>query len=613
MMLSFFLLTLYKVLQTIIQPNSLLSGVASYPAEGGYIYFCPSGDSLYAYSFGKDSSGKPQFTLAGKTALTFAGRGVPSVTSLNGTPGTGIVWLTDVNNGLVAYNAVPVNGVLVPYTLPAAGRLQKMQRPGFGNGRVYTTSVNQVIGIGGSVSAPSLTCTPSPLAFGSVTVGQTSTIQVTCKAGSALTLKGCTTGLATFQCSGIPTTVASGASFTFPVVFNVTNANIEAARLAGYQVLPGAEGGAINILSSTGAVLTSVQATATVVASGGYLVAGAVQIDFGANTVGSPSAVKTVTLTNQGAAALTFSSFAYQDLKLTNPPFVTATPGNPTTIGNGFTSTGFPAIGSTIAAGATVTLSITFTPGTAGSSSSLITFYSDGGYVDVMLVGTATQSSSTSSSSAATSTIISSAVQSSSSSSSSVQDSSSVQSSSSVSGFSSSSVVSSTSYTSTTTIGPSSVAATTTSVQSSSTGFVTSTRSSSLVFPTATGAYTHLGCYADTSAGHAFPLLFKSTAMTPQLCESYVMSLAAKPTPTVLPYYFMEYASECYGGSVFNFGTSATVRSLTGTRACTKVCSGSVGALSTGTAHCGGSKQFDLYAATSTSNAFGLTLITASK
>lgn len=404
MILTSSLLTFYKVIQTIVQPNSLLSGVASYPAEGGYIYFCPSGDALYAYRFGKDSSGKPLFTLAGKTALTFAGRGIPVVTSLNGTPGTAAVWLTDVNAGLVAYNAIPVNGVLVPYTLPAVGRLQKMQRPGFGNGRVYTTSVNQVIGIGGSTAALPLTCTPSPLAFGSVIVGQTSTVQVTCKAGSALTLKGCTTGLATFQCSGIPATVASGASFTFPVVFNVTNANIEAARLAGYQVLPGAEGAAINILSSTGAVLTSVQGTATVVASGGYLVAGAVQVDFGANTVGLPSAIKTVTLTNDGASALTFSSFAYQDLKVTNPPFVTVTPGNPTTIGNGFTSTGFPAIGSTIAPGATITLSMTFTPNTAGSSSSLITFYSDGGYVDVMLVGTATQSSSTSSSAAATST-----------------------------------------------------------------------------------------------------------------------------------------------------------------------------------------------------------------
>jgi len=40
---------------------------------------------------GTDGSGKPFFTLAGKSASTFAGKSVPTVTSLNGQPGTGIV------------------------------------------------------------------------------------------------------------------------------------------------------------------------------------------------------------------------------------------------------------------------------------------------------------------------------------------------------------------------------------------------------------------------------------------------------------------------------------------------------------------------------------------
>jgi hypothetical protein len=41
------------------------------------------------------------------------------------------------------------------------------------------------------------------------------------------------------------------------------------------------------------------------------------------------------------------------------------------------------------------------------------------------------------------------------------------------------------------------------------------------------------------------------------------------------------------------------VTSLTGIHACTDVCSGSVGATSTGTAMCGGAGQFNLYAAKS--------------
>ncbi len=53
--------------------------------------YVPTGDVLYAYKMGVDGAGKPLFTLAGKSALTFAGKGVPTVTSFNGKPGTGIV------------------------------------------------------------------------------------------------------------------------------------------------------------------------------------------------------------------------------------------------------------------------------------------------------------------------------------------------------------------------------------------------------------------------------------------------------------------------------------------------------------------------------------------
>jgi hypothetical protein len=46
---------------------------------------------LYAYKFGKDSQGNPVFTQAGKSALTFAGKAIPTITTLNGQPGTAIV------------------------------------------------------------------------------------------------------------------------------------------------------------------------------------------------------------------------------------------------------------------------------------------------------------------------------------------------------------------------------------------------------------------------------------------------------------------------------------------------------------------------------------------
>ncbi len=46
---------------------------------------------MYAYKMGVDGTGRPQFTLAGKSAATYSGKSVPTITTLNGQPGTGIV------------------------------------------------------------------------------------------------------------------------------------------------------------------------------------------------------------------------------------------------------------------------------------------------------------------------------------------------------------------------------------------------------------------------------------------------------------------------------------------------------------------------------------------
>src|SRR3569833_1316875 len=132
------------------------------------------------------------------------------------------------------------------------------------------------------------------------------------------------------------------------------------------------------------------------------------------------------------------------------------------------------------------------------------------------------------------------------------------------------------------------------SVSSTTSTSTTSTTTSATSGPTATGTYYYVGCFSDLSDGHALPLLFANSSVTPELCQAYVQSLANEPTPTVLPYFFLEYHHECYGGSVFNWAGSA-VTSLTGSHACTDICSGSIGAASTGTASCGGAKQFSLY------------------
>lgn len=80
------------------------------------------------------------------------------------------VWMADVNQGLVPFNAVPQGGKLIPYTFVSSGRLTKFQRPGFGNTRVYTSRQNSVLGFGPPGNPP----TPPPPGTTSTTT-QTST------------------------------------------------------------------------------------------------------------------------------------------------------------------------------------------------------------------------------------------------------------------------------------------------------------------------------------------------------------------------------------------------------------------------------------------------------
>ncbi|KAF8850086.1 hypothetical protein BDZ45DRAFT_680040 [Acephala macrosclerotiorum] len=580
------------VLQVITESVSLLSGVASYPGEGGYVYFATAPGPLVCYSFGLQN-GKPYFTFAGQSALTFAGRGPPTVTSLNGKAGTGIVWMADVNQGIVAYNAVPVGGVLTPLQYPATGRIQKMQRVAFGNARAYSTVTNQIFAIAGSsaVVTPSLTCTPSPLAFGSVTSGQTSLLTLTCTVGTkALTIKSTSVGLHIFQIAGVPTTtLAAGSSFPISVTMNLTSQALEDTRVIDkVQVVPGTEGAALSIVDSLG-FTTTVSLSGKVVASGGFPVVSPYTLDFGTSTVGQ-SVTKTFTITNDGAGALTLTSFAYTNPNVAGSLPVAVVPGSSTIVGKDFVSSNFPANGATIAAGATTTISVTWSPSVAGVGSALLTFTTNGGTTDIQFTGSAaacTTCVSTTSTSSRTSS--SSKI----SSSSTLSSSSKISTSSRISSSSSTKVSSSSSSkVSSSSVGPSSVTASTT--KSSST-FVTSTKSSTVSIATATGGYAYMGCYSEVSSGRVLPLLLANNSVTPELCESLVSSLAAKPTPTIYPFYYVEYHRECYAGSSLAFGTSA-VTSLTGIHACTDVCSGSVGATATGTAKCGGFGQFNLYA-----------------
>ena len=71
-----------NVIQTITAQGTVFAGVGSYPLEGGYIYFTPTGGATVCYKMGLDSNGAPSFTLVGQSNGPAAGRvgvGIPTV------------------------------------------------------------------------------------------------------------------------------------------------------------------------------------------------------------------------------------------------------------------------------------------------------------------------------------------------------------------------------------------------------------------------------------------------------------------------------------------------------------------------------------------------------
>jgi len=111
-----------------------------------------------------------------------------SVTSLNGAPGSGILWVVDVDEvNLRAYGTVPVNGVLPTYALLNNVAQSKFSRPTFGNGKVYVTTHTEFITAFGSPVNMPLNCS-SPYDFGTVDIVNTSNKTVTCRALTELRL-----------------------------------------------------------------------------------------------------------------------------------------------------------------------------------------------------------------------------------------------------------------------------------------------------------------------------------------------------------------------------------------------------------------------------------------
>jgi hypothetical protein len=220
---------------------------------------------------------------------------------------------------------------------------------------------NLTIPMTGTGTAPLITTSPATVGFGSVTIGSpnSQTIRINNTGTAPLTISQATVTGTGFAISGltVPANIAAGGNTTFNVTFAPNSA--------------GAVSGSISLTNNSATSPLSIPLTGTGVAATLLLNASTSSLSFGNVNVGSNSTL-TVTLTNAGNSSVTISTV--------------------TTTGTGYTSSGVVAAQS-IAAGATATLSVKFTPTVAGLVSGNVAVASNAtnSPINVALSGTGVQ------------------------------------------------------------------------------------------------------------------------------------------------------------------------------------------------------------------------------
>jgi hypothetical protein len=349
------------VVQTLGPYKGVWGKPAVYGGEGGYVYVVQNSDSMLAFKYGKDGAGKPALSLAGNTSERFGyTSGSPIVTSDGTTPGSGVVWVNNVdgpsgaNGRLCAYSAVPANSRLNLLRCFPIGTATKFSTPASSDGRVYTGTRDGVVYGFGQPTTAALQTTQT--GFGDVEVSQASTATVTATVARTVTVNAVDTSGAPFSVVTAPTlpaTFTAGKTISVPVSFAPT--------------APG---------SFTGALRFSITEAGLTYTLGAGLQGNAVKpglsptpakMDFGEIAVGS-SKYLSVNFTNTGTTGETVTA-------------VTDSSGP-------FTATGLPAVGTVLEPGQSIAAAVAYTPAAAGTDTSSITVTGAQGTATVALTGT---------------------------------------------------------------------------------------------------------------------------------------------------------------------------------------------------------------------------------
>jgi outer membrane protein assembly factor BamB len=324
---------------------------AVWPGNGGYVYIVHGAGGptlrsgyLRAYQYALDGHGSPTLSMVGQSSDPFGfGSGAPIVTSDALDPASALVWMvwqadgSGVGAQLRAYSPVPVNGTMQMVWSAPIGTAVKFAPPAVSGDRLYVgTRDGHVLAFGSPVNeqiAPS----PSSMFFGATIVGQPATQSVTFTANGPVTINSLTSTDAQVALGTpsipLPATLGAGDALTVPVTFTPTAPALVSATLAAVT----SDGEAVPVgVSGLGELAT------------GSLSAFPNQLSLGGAATGGTPIAAAVQFSNVGATAIHITGTSV-------PP----APSN-------FSVTGLPAVGTTIAPGASIAVSVLFTPRAAG-------------------------------------------------------------------------------------------------------------------------------------------------------------------------------------------------------------------------------------------------------
>jgi PQQ-like domain len=359
-----------KVVQRIGPYGGVWSRPGVWPGNGGWVYIpTASGGTtgngtsgfLRVYQYGTSGTGQPTLSLQATSSDSFGfSSGAPVITSDGTTSGSALVWMVWTPNSsgsgaqLRAYDPLPVGGRPVLRWSAPIGTSSKFSVPGVGAGRIYVgTRDGHVLGFGAPVTQP---LTGPTTSFPTTTIGSSSQTTLTLTANNTLTINTLTSNSSQFVAGTpsipLPAHMTAGQTIQVPLTFTPTQSGLVGGTLSAETTA----GNASFAMSGTGQTATAqLTGTPKVVSFGGTAVGGHLS---GA-----------ATFQNVGGAPLTINA-----VKLPAAPFG---------------ASGVPEAGSTIPAGGSVTVNLSFEPTATGNYSDQIALETTGGNVAIGLTGSA--------------------------------------------------------------------------------------------------------------------------------------------------------------------------------------------------------------------------------